>query len=274
MSERTEFPPYPSPPRRQRRRGVYLLPSFFTVANLLSGYYAIWAILRGAPAELDYAARAIGYAILFDALDGRIARATGTSTELGKQFDSLADVISFGIAPALLAFSWGVAGQAGAQVAAAVQVYRLGWLVAFAYLLCCAWRLARFNIQGMAPERSRYFVGLPAPAAAGVIAATVHAVKVPLADWRWSLGWLLLLLLVSVLMASTVRYYGFKEVQWHRRHSSLALILIGLLIAAVWLYSEPVLLAMAGTYLLSGPSSRLARAVRHRWLAHPRDVRL
>lgn len=259
--------------RGPRRRGVYLLPSFFTVANLLSGYYAIWNVLKGADGSLDNAARAIGYAILFDALDGRIARATGTSTELGKQFDSLADVISFGVAPALLALSWGVSQVDASAPGGVLQIHRMGWLVAFAYLLCCAWRLARFNIQGMAPERSRYFVGLPAPAAAGVVAATVHAFKTPLTDWRLAAGWLALLLLLSVLMASTVRYYGFKEIQWHRRHSSLALIVIGLLIAAIWLYSEPVLLAMATVYLASGLAARLVRFLRHRWLARPHDAR-
>jgi CDP-diacylglycerol--serine O-phosphatidyltransferase len=257
--------------RGPKRRGVYLLPSFFTVGNLLSGYYAIWNVLKGADSSLDNAARAIGYAILFDALDGRLARATGTSTELGKQFDSLADVISFGVAPALLALSWGVSQVGANPPGGMLEIHRMGWLVAFAYLLCCAWRLARFNIQGMAPERSRYFVGLPAPAAAGVVAATVHAVKAPVTDWRLAVGWLLLVLLLSVLMASTVRYYGFKEIQWHRRHSSLALVVIGLLIAAIWLYSEPVLLAAATLYLASGPAARLGRVIRRRWLAPPHD---
>jgi CDP-diacylglycerol---serine O-phosphatidyltransferase len=256
--------------RRRVRRGIYLLPSFFTVVNLLCGYYAILATYKGGMENLDDAAKAIGLAMLFDALDGRIARATRTNTELGKQFDSLADVISFGIAPAFLAFAWGARAVLTGGAPQAVQVYRLGWLVTFAYVICCAWRLARFNIQGMAPGvHSRYFVGMPTPAAAGMIAAMVHAVKYPIGDWRVSLAWLGLVLVLAVLMASTVRYYGFKDIQWHRRHSSLAIVLIGLLIAAILVYSEEVLLAMASVYVLSGVAGRLARMVRHRLASRP-----
>lgn len=257
---------------RRRRRGIYLLPSFFTVANLLCGYYAIWTTYKGTIPDLDNAAKAIGLAIVFDMLDGRIARITHTTSELGKQFDSLADVISFGIAPALLAFAWGVRSLPLTSAVQGLQVYRLGWLIGFAFLLCCAWRLARFNIQGMAPERSRHFVGLPTPAAAGMIAAMVHAVKYPLDVWWVSLLWLGLELTLAVLMASSVRYMGFKEIQWQRRHSSLAFILIGLLIAAVVLYSEEVLLAVAGVYVLSGITSKLIRHMRHRMAAHPTNA--
>jgi CDP-diacylglycerol--serine O-phosphatidyltransferase len=259
-----------SPPLRnhRRRRGIYLLPTFFTVANLLCGYYAILATLKGSLTDMDRAAAAIGFAILFDSLDGRIARATGTITELGKQFDSLADMVSFGIAPAFLGFAWGVRGMLSMQEPQAIQVYQLGWLVTFTYVICCAWRLARFNIQGMT-SGSRYFVGLPTPAAAGMIAAMVHSVKYPLDDWRVSLLWLCLVLIVSVLMASTVRYYGFKDIQWHRRHSSLAIVLIGLLVAAIVLYSEEVLLLMAGAYALSGITGSLVRVVRHRLASRP-----
>ena len=257
---------------RRRRRGIYLLPSIFTVGNLLCGYYAIWTTFKGTMPDFDNAAKAIGLAIVFDILDGRIARATHTSSELGKQFDSLADVISFGIAPALLAFAWGVRGLLLTSEPQGLQVYRLGWLVGFTFLLCCAWRLARFNIQGMAPERSRYFVGLPTPAAAGMIAAMVHAVKYPLDTWWISLLWLGLVFTLAVLMASSVRYMGFKEIQWQKRHSSLAFILIGLLIAAVVLYSEEVLLAIAALYVLSGVSGRLIRQMRHRIASHPTNA--
>lgn len=263
----TETPDAEEVPRR-RHRGVYLLPSIFTVANLLCGYYAIWTTFKGTMPDLDNAAKAIGLAIVFDMLDGRIARATHTTSELGKQFDSLADVISFGIAPALLAFAWGVRGLLLTSEPQGLQVYRLGWLVGFTFLLCCAWRLARFNIQGMAPERSRYFVGLPTPAAAGMIAAMVHAVKYPLDTWWVSLLWLGLVFTLAVLMASSVRYVGFKEIQWQKRHSSLSFILIGLLIAAIVLYSEEVLLAIATLYLLSGVSGRLIRQMRHRFTSH------
>ncbi len=254
------------------RRGIYLLPSIFTVANLLCGYYAIWSIFQGDIADLDNAAKAIGFAILFDMFDGRVARLTNSTSELGKQFDSLADVISFGIAPALLAYAWGVRGVVAPSGTAELRIEGFGWLAGFAFLLCCAWRLARFNIQGMAPEQSHYFVGLPTPAAAGVIAAMVHAVKYPLTSWWVSLLWLGLELTVAVLMWSSVRYVGFKEIQWQRRHSSLAFILIGLLIAAIVLYSEEVLLAIATVYLLSGITARLVRQVRHRRTPHTGDA--
>src|SRR3984885_15083695 len=134
---------------RGRRRGVYLLPTFLTVANLLCGYYAILATLEGQVSDLDNAARAIGIAILFDSLDGRVARAMGTNSEFAKQFDSLADVISFGIAPAFLAYVWGVRAMASIEAPQALHLVQLGWLVAFFFVVCCAWRLARFNIQGM-----------------------------------------------------------------------------------------------------------------------------
>lgn len=277
MNELEEFDPegglhQPEQRGRRPRRGIYLLPSIFTVGNLLCGYYAIWTTFKGTIPDLDNAAKAIGLAMVFDMLDGRIARATHTNTELGKQFDTLADVISFGIAPALLAFAWGVRGMLMSSVPQGMQVYRLGWLVAFFYVISCAWRLARFNVQGMAPEtpRPRDFVGLPTPAAAGMIAAMVHAIKYPIDDWWVSLLWLGLVLALGVLMASTVRYSGFKEVQWHRRRSSITFILIGLLIAAIVMYSEEVLLAMASAYVLWGVVRQLVREMRrHRVASHP-----
>jgi CDP-diacylglycerol--serine O-phosphatidyltransferase len=139
-------------PRNHRlRRGVYLLPSAFTVGNLLCGFYAVLATVKGEIVDLDYAARAIGFAIVFDAFDGFVARATSTNTEFGKQLDSLADMVSFGIAPAILAYTWGVRTIAQSDIPEARHIYDLAWLVSLAFALCCAWRLARFNVQGMAP---------------------------------------------------------------------------------------------------------------------------
>src|SRR3984885_3522421 len=154
--------------QRPARRGAYILPGIFTVANLLCGYYAVLATLEGAPTDLDNAARAIGIAILFDSLDGRVARAMGTNSEFGKQFDSLADVVSFGVAPAFLAYVWGVRAMAAFESPQALHLVQMGWLIGFIFVVCCAWRLARFNIQGMAPGNSRFFVGMPTPAAAGM----------------------------------------------------------------------------------------------------------
>src|SRR6202162_6366216 len=176
------------------RRGIFLLPSLFTVANLLCGYYATVASLVGGREDFDHAAKAIGLAILFDSLDGRVARLTGTNTEFGVQFDSLADVVSFGVAPAILAYAWGIRSVTGMGTEALHQLGLFGWVCCLFFLICCAWRLARFNVKGMAPGGSKYFVGIPPPAAAGVIAALVHAFHRagPLQDWRWSVAWLLM----------------------------------------------------------------------------------
>ncbi len=184
----------------------------FTVGNLLCGFYAVLATLKGGVSGPDdNAARAIGFAILFDAFDGFIARMTRTNTDFGKQFDSLADMVSFGIAPVALAYAWGVQVMEQSDGTEGRYVHQLAWLVCLAFVICCAWRLARFNVHGMAPGGLRYFVGLPTPAAAGVIAATVHAAGEPLLDWRWSLAWLGLILLVAALMVSSIRYPSFKD---------------------------------------------------------------
>src|SRR3990172_11091106 len=172
----------------RRRRGVYLLPGVFTVGNLLCGFYAVLATLQGGVANLDDAARAIGFAILFDTFDGFVARATRTNTDFGKQFDSVADMVSFGMAPAVLAFSWGVQVMMQGDGAQARHVHQLAWLVCLAFVICCAWRLARFNVHGMAPGGLRFFVGMPAPAAAGPISATGHPARATLPELPPSLA--------------------------------------------------------------------------------------
>ena len=251
------------------RRGIYILPSIFTVANLLCGYYAILATLEGSTADFDNAARAIGIAILFDTLDGRVARAMGTNSDFGKQFDSLADVVSFGMAPAFLAYAWGVRAVAAAGSSPELHLIQLGWLIGFFFLGCCAWRLARFNIQGMAPGGNRYFVGMPTPAAAGMIAASVHGFANPISDVRVSLFWLLLVLVLGILMASQVRYYSFKDIQWARRQPSLAVVLMVLLIGSIVLFSQIVLMLIASSYVIHGVVLQLVRYVRHRTASRP-----
>lgn len=257
------------PPNHRRRRGVYLLPGFLTVANMLCGFYAVLSTFEGGHNDFDKAAKAIGLAVLFDSLDGFVARATRTSTDFGKQFDSLADVISFGVAPAFLAYAWGVRMFMQGDPGPARHVYQFGWLVSFAFVICCAWRLARFNVHGMAPGGSRYFVGMPTPAAAGMIAATVHARKMPLDDWRWAVAWLALVAALAALMTSTVRYYSFKDIPWTRRQPSLALVVIGLLVWSIVVYSEEVLLLLAGTYAAAGVTLHVVRLVRHRMVSRP-----
>ncbi len=253
---------------RRLRRGIYLIPSLFTVANLLCGYYASIAALVGGQEEFDHAAKAIGLAILFDAMDGRIARMTGTNTEFGVQFDSLADVVSFGIAPAILAYAWGF--RSGFSAAGGYhQLGEFAWLCCLTFLICSAWRLARFNVKGMEPGGNRNFVGMPTPAAAGVVAAIVHACHWlgPITQKQWSIAWFVLLPLLGALMASTVRYYSFKDIPWTRRQPSITIILLFLLVGIIWKYSEYVLVIVAGTYAVAGIVLQIVRFLRHHMVA-------
>ncbi len=246
------------------RRGIFILPSLFTVANLLCGYYAVVAALLGGTDNFDRAAKAIGFAIVFDSLDGRVARMTGTTTEFGVQFDSLADVVSFGIAPAVMAYAWGLRSLPGDGSVAFQQIGEFGWVCCLAFLICCAWRLARFNVQGMAPGSAKYFVGMPTPAAAGMLAALVHGFKAPLRNWHWSVAWFLLAGALGALMTSKVRYSSFKEIPWTRKQPSLSIVVLCLMLAVVWRYSEYALVVLAGSYAAIGGALHLVRYVRHR----------
>jgi CDP-diacylglycerol--serine O-phosphatidyltransferase len=258
------------------RRGVYILPSLFTVGTLVCGYYAILAALRGSlvmtgggvegssAATFDNAAKAIGWAILFDGLDGRIARMTNSTSAFGREFDSLADVITFGVAPAILAYSWGIPAASELLGPSWIQhLPQLGWILTFAYVICGAARLGRFNIESVKPTADRrYFVGMPIPAAAGTIAAIVHWAKIPLAQWGYSLGWMGVVAILAFLMVSRMRYYSFKTLDLRRRRSYIAIIFLGLIIWAIWVYSEHVLLAIALTYALSGIILRITSKFR------------
>lgn len=252
---------------RRLRRGIFLLPSIMTGANLLCGYYASIAALMGGKDDFDHAAKAIGIAILFDALDGRIARLTGTNTEFGVQFDSLADVVSFGIAPAILGYAWGyrsvTAGNGDSFLG------HFAWLCCLAFLISSAWRLARFNVKGMEPGGNKNFVGMPTPAAAGVVAAIVHACHWlgPIEDQRWSYAWFVLLPVLGALMTSTVRYYSFKDIPWARKQPSITIILVVMLVGIIWRYSEYVLVIIAGTYAITGIVLHMVRYLRHRMVA-------
>ena len=258
-------PPQLEDKRRGIRRGVYILPSLFTVGTLVCGYFAILSTLRGAQMvaagvgtglalmAFDNASKAIGWAILFDGLDGRIARLTNTASPFGREFDSLADVVAFGLAPAVLAYVWGVRSVdalAGTQLIQ--HLPQVAWLITFAYVICGAARLARFNIDTLKPTTDRrFFVGLPIPAAAGVVAAVVHWQKQPVSTWAVAAGWLVAVGILAFLMVSRMRYYSFKTLDLRKRRSYLVLILIGLIIWGVFFYSEPVLLTLALTYALS-----------------------
>src|SRR3984893_2067946 len=232
------------------RRGIYLLPSLMTVANMVCGFYAVMSTLKGELSDLDNAAKAIGFAIVFDSLDGLVARAPRTGSEFGEQVDFLAGMVSFGIAPAVLAFTWGVRGILQSDLIDIRRIHEIGWWVGLAFAICCAWRLARFNIQGMAPGGgSRYFVGLPCPAAAGLIAACVHALKIPIEDWRWSIVWMGVVAGAAGLMASTVRFRSFKDIPWARRQPSVLIVPIAVLVPLIFFFSEVTLMLLAPCYV-------------------------
>ena len=272
----------PNSPDRRPRRAAYALPTLFTAGNIFLGYISILRSFRGAmlaatqsagaAEHFETAAKAIGVAVFLDGLDGRIARLTNTTSDFGREMDSLADVISFGLAPAVLAFAWGVQfidGTVSENIRR--QLFNAGYLVAFLFLLCGAARLARFNIQKNPvpknpgrPDR-KYFVGLPIPAAAGLVAAVVYASdSEPLRWWPLSVLWLALLGMLGFLMISTWRYYSFKGISLSRAYSPLIIILLGGLIYAVWNYSQPVLLAMGVTYVGSGIVIRAGGIIRRR----------
>lgn len=263
--------PAPMFPRRRNgrlRRGVHLVPAVLTTFNLGCGFYALTVTLLGGTLNFDKASIAIGLAVLFDSLDGRIARATGTNSEFGKQFDSLADVISFGVAPGILAYTWGVRSVLGPSPVLLQNLQPLGLLVCFAFVACCAWRLARFNIQGMASD-SRYFVGMPAPAAAGMVAAAVHALKFPVEHWLDSVLWLAMIGALAALMSSTIRYFSGKDLGWTRRQPSLVVVALALLGWSIVEYSEQVLLVIASCYATSGLALAIVRGLRHRLASQP-----
>jgi CDP-diacylglycerol--serine O-phosphatidyltransferase len=260
---------------RRRRKGIYLLPSLFTMGNILLGYWAISQTLQGTGAEFwhfDNAAKAIGYSIVLDMLDGRIARMTRTTSDFGRELDSLADVITFGVAPALLAWVWGfrllpLAYDPDFRTLMA----RLGFVASFIFMIAGAARLARFNIQvnpvPSNPGRpgKKYFVGMPIPAGAGVIAAVVHfAYGTPITLWWLAVIWLCLLLAAAFLMVSTWRFYSFKDIDLRAGHPFRIIVLVGSLVAAIWLFSHHVLFVIALTYMLSGVILRLMYVLRRR----------
>jgi CDP-diacylglycerol--serine O-phosphatidyltransferase len=248
--------------RSRLRTSLSIVPSLFTIGNIFCGYYSIISTLRG---NWDYAAILIGIGYILDGLDGRIARLTKTTSDFGLQLDSIADVITFGVAPAMLAFSWGFGASEGIEGSVAQHVHQLGSLASFAFVVCGALRLARFNLQAKKPVESsakRYFVGLPIPAAAGMIAAVVHFFKTPTLMVGSALLWSLLLLLLAFLMISTVRYASFKELDVKKARPSLALFGTAMLISLIYFYSEIMLLAMATVYVTSGLVHELVLVVR------------
>ena len=262
---RDDMPPSP----RRARKGLYLLPSMFTAANMAAGYYAISQAIQGTvndPWHFDQAAKAIGFAIIFDFFDGGIARLTNTASAFGRELDSLADVIAFGLAPAVLAWIWGFRMLPLADnLELRTQVIQGGAIATFAFLLAGASRLARFNIQ-VNPQPSnpgrpgrKYFVGMPIPAGAGAVAAVVHLVRGnPLQIWWLSIGWGVFVVAISFLMVSTWRFFSLKGINFRQPQNFRWLIAMGLIIALIWFSSQYVLFALALTYILSGVLARLS----------------
>ena len=253
-------------------RGMYLLPSLFTSVNIGAGYWSILQTMEAitgignAQSHLDWAAIAILFAIPFDALDGRIARMTNTCSDFGKELDSLADVITFGVAPSLLAFVWGfhfLPDSINPQLRQ--HLMQAGAFICFLFLLSGASRLARFNISHDAQPRNpgrpgrKYFVGMPIPAAAGLLAATIHlCYGIPVAIWWIAIPWLMMVALAGFLMVSTWRFWSGKEINFSRSHPFQVLVVVAIVLYVVLRYSNVMMFLIGLTYMFSGIWARAA----------------
>ena len=239
-------------PKKQPRRSVLILPSAFTVGNIFCGFFAIISSMHG---NYDEAAKAIGIAIILDGLDGRLARMANATSEFGLQLDSLADVISFGLAPAILMVSWGLK-----------PLGDYGVFTAFVFLICGTMRLARFNTQ--APGLKQ-FVGMAIPAGAGMVAAVVHFIGAPVTDPLSANLLAILMLVLSFLMISTIRYFSLKQLHLSRGQSQINILLLSILLALIYFYSRILLLFLACAYAGSGPVTRVFQWIRSRLRPEP-----
>jgi len=280
--------------RPDLRKGVYIVPSLLTTANIFCGFYSVLEALKGfqqvalslslgndlahaqtAVNHFDVAAICIGFSVLFDFLDGRIARMTNTTSEFGVELDSLADVLSFGIAPAVLAYTWAYSPIHDLQ--------KVGWAVSFMFLVCGALRLARFNVLARKPVQDKsvkkYFVGMPIPAGASLIAAIVHFTPTPIIMRKtqidlfgvnidsnlYSVMLMMLTAVLALLMVSTIRYSNFKNTSGKPGMSkNQSVLLAAVIIAAIYQWSQVVLLIMATCYVSLGPVAKILSLVRPR----------
>src|SRR6266852_2020097 len=251
------------------KKGVYLVPSLFTALNIFAGFFSLMETMTGfsllgtgdATKHFDYAAMAIGWALLFDILDGRVARMTRTTTEIGIQLDSLADIVSFGLAPAILVYAWGY----GTALDSWGNVHQLAWFLSFMYVICGGFRLARFNVQASRPRPlaegttrvdKKSFVGLPIPVAGCLMAAIVHFAPTPLKYVPRHAALLAILTMVlvaflGVLMVSTIRFTSLKSVGTGRRNARLVIGMISL-VGLIYLDSQWVLLVLVVAYVVHG----------------------
>ncbi|MGR4070018.1 CDP-diacylglycerol--serine O-phosphatidyltransferase [Billgrantia sp. C5P2] len=235
--------------KKVRRRGIYLLPNLFTTSALFAGFFSVVAGING---DFTAAAVAIFIAMVLDGLDGRVARLTNTQSAFGAEYDSLSDMLSFGVAPALVAFTWILQ-----------DIGKTGWVVAFLYVACAALRLARFNVQIGSVDK-KWFIGLPSPSAAAFVAASVWTFHSFDAD---AVGFKLLMLLVvaaaGVLMVSNIRYYSFKDIDLKGPVPFVVLLAIVLGFVVISVEPSVMLLLLFGTYVASGPTLAIMRKMRH-----------
>jgi CDP-diacylglycerol--serine O-phosphatidyltransferase len=279
--------------RRRSRRAVYAIPSLFTTANIFCGFYSVMESLLGAQMlsqnniaeateHFDRAAVNIGFAVLFDFLDGRIARLTGSASDFGIELDSIADVISFGVAPAVLAYTWGYGQTPG--------LHKVAWATSFLFVICGALRLARFNVQARqhkpnvppSPRKveKKAFVGMPIPAGASLIAAIAHFSPAPvllnssrleIGGWSlalegkaWAIALIVLVICLAFLMVSTIRYTSFKNVGAPNYHPRVLILGIALVVLAIWFYSQWSLLILATIYTSHGVLAKLWSMIKPR----------
>ncbi len=289
--------------RQRFRKGVFVIPSLLTTANIFCGFYSVmeslagikalalvplsgdlesvvgYGVLNTATEHFDRAAIVIGFAALFDLLDGRVARMTNATSEFGLELDSIADVISFGIAPAVLAFAWGY-GQMP-------DLHNVGWAASFLFVICGALRLARFNVQARRPHSNlppknpkvdkKAFVGMPIPVGATMIASIAHFSPRPLGyvaqSHLWSLwigpkaystALLVLVVFLAFLMISTLRYSSLKNIGVGNRNPRILIIGLALLVTLIWFYSQWVLLIISTVYVSHGLIAKLWSLVKPR----------
>ncbi|EWH02782.1 CDP-diacylglycerol--serine O-phosphatidyltransferase [Halomonas sp. BC04] len=234
--------------KKVRRRGIYLLPNLFTTSALFAGFFSVVAGING---DFTAAAVAIFIAMVLDGLDGRVARMTNTQSAFGAEYDSLSDMVSFGVAPALVAFTWILQ-----------DIGKTGWVVAFLYVACAALRLARFNVQVGSVDK-KWFIGLPSPSAAAFVAASVWTFHSFDAD---AVGFKILMLLVvaaaGVLMVSNIRYYSFKEIDLKGPVPFVVLLAIVLGFVVISMQPSVMLLLLFGAYVASGPTQAILRKMK------------
>jgi CDP-diacylglycerol---serine O-phosphatidyltransferase len=249
-------------PLRPRRKGIYLLPNLLTTGCLFSGFYAVVAAIDK---NFDHAGMAVFAAMIFDTLDGRIARLTGTESAFGKEYDSLADMVAFGLAPAIVTYQWGVV-----RIAEYGHHWgRFGWLACFFYAVAAALRLARFNARSATADKN-YFEGLPSPSAAAIVAAFVWFCS----DWREPrLGGLIAAFAVTAsagaLMVSSFGYPSFKKFDLDRRIRFVYMLLVPFAFVLIAVDPPTMLLAMFGTYALSAPVLWIGRRLRRLFRGAP-----